>query len=45
MVGDDTFRNTKPIDDVEEELDCLFRTDIGDGLLLYPLGELVYRYE
>ena len=45
MVGDDTVWNTKPIDDVKEELDCLFRVDIGDGLRLYPFGEFVHRYE
>ena len=45
MVGDDTVGNTKSIDDVEEELDRLFRADIGDGLRLYPLGKLVHRYE
>ena len=45
MVGDDIVRNTKPIDDVEEELDRLFRADIGDGLHLYSLGELVHRHE
>ena len=45
MVGDDIVWNTKPIYDVEEELDCLFRVDIGDGLRLYPLGEFVYHYE
>ena len=45
MVGDDTVRDTKPIDDVEEELDRLFRADIGDGLHLYPLGEFFDRYE
>ena len=32
MVSDDTVRNAKPIDDVEEELDCIFRVDVGDGL-------------
>ena len=45
MVGDDIVRDTKPIDDVEEELDCLFLEDIGDGLHLYPLGELVHHRE
>ena len=45
MVSDDTVRNTKPIDDVEKELDRLFRANIGDGLRLYPLGKLVHRYE
>ena len=45
MVSDDTVRNTKPVDDVEEELDCLFRADVGDGLGLYPLGKFVDRYE
>ena len=45
MVGDDTVRNTKPIDDVEEELDHLFRADIGDGLRLYPFGELVHHHK
>ena len=45
MVSDDTVRNAKPIDDVEEELDCLLRADVGDGFGLYPLGELVDRYE
>ena len=32
-------------DDVEEELDRLFRADVGDGLCLYPLGKFVDRYE
>ena len=41
MVGDDTVRDAEPIDDVEEELDRLFRADVGDGLCLDPLGELV----
>ena len=45
MVRDDTVRNAEPVDDVEEELDCLFRADVGDGLGLYPLGELVDCYE
>ena len=45
MVGDDKVWNTKPIDDVEEELDHLFRADIGDGLRLYLLGELVHHHE
>ena len=37
MVSDDTVRNTKLVDDVEEEFDRLFRADVGDGLGLYPL--------
>ena len=45
MVSDDTVWNTKPIGDVEEELDCLLQADIGDELHLYPLGKLVHRYE
>ena len=45
MVSDDVVRNTKPVDDVEEEFDRLFRADVGDGLGLYPLGELVDCYE
>ena len=45
VVGDDTVRDTKPIYDVEEELDRLFQADIGDGLRLYPLGELVHHHE
>ena len=45
MVGNDTVRNTKPIDDVKEELDRLFRADIGYGLRLYPLSEFVHCYE
>ena len=45
MVSDDTVRNTKPIDDVEEEFDRFFLADVGDGLGLYPLGELVHRNE
>ena len=45
MVGDDIVWDTKPVDDVEEELDRLFRADIGDGLCLYPLGEFGHRYE
>ena len=45
MVSDDTVRNVESIDYVEEEFDRLFRADVGDGLGLYPLGELVDRYE
>ena len=45
VVGDDTVRNAEPVDDVELEFDYLFRTDVGDGLGLYPLGELVDCYE
>ena len=45
MVSDDTVRNAEPVDDVEEEFDCLFRTDVGDGLGLYPLGQLIDCYE
>ena len=45
MVSDDTVRNAEPVDDVEEEFDRLFRVDVGDGLGLYPLGELVDHYE
>ena len=45
MVSDDTVRNAKPVDDVEEEFDHLFRTNVGDGLGLYLLGEFVDRYK
>ena len=45
MVSDDIVGNTKPVDDVEEEFDCLIRADVGNGFGLYPLGELVDRYE
>ena len=45
MVSDDIVRNAGSVDDVEEELDRLFRVDVGDGLRLYPLGELVDYYE
>ena len=45
MVSDDTIRNTKPVDDVEEEFDYLLRPDVGDGFGLYPLGEFVDCYE
>ena len=45
VVSDHTVRNAEPVDDVEEEFDRLFRADVGDGLSLYPLGELVDRYE
>ena len=45
MVSDDTVRNAEPVDDVEEEFDCLFRVNVGDGLGLYLLGELVDYYE
>ena len=41
VVNDDIVRNAKPVDDVEEELDRLFRADVGDGFGLYPLGEFV----
>ena len=27
-----------------EQVDHLFQADIGDGLRLYPLGELVHRH-
>ena len=45
MVSDDTVRNTKTIDDVKEELDRLFRVNVGDGLRLYLFGEFVHCYE
>ena len=45
VVSDDTVRNAEPVDDVEEEFDRLFRVDVGDGLGLYPLGELIDYYE
>ena len=45
MVSDDIVRNTEPVDDVKEELDCLLRADVGDGFGLYSLGEFVDRYE
>ena len=45
MISDDIVRNAEPVDDVEEEFDRLFRVDVGDGLGLYLLGELVDRYE
>ena len=45
MVSDDAVRNTEPVDVVEEEFDRFFRADVGDGLGLYPLGELVNCYE
>ena len=45
MASDDAVRNSETVDDVKEELDCLFRTDVGDGLCLYPLGEFVHFYE
>ena len=45
MVSDDTVRNAKPVEDVEEELDCLLLPDVGDGFGLYPLGEFVDYYE
>ena len=45
VVSDNTVRNTESIDDVEEEFDRLFRSEIGDGLGFYPLGKLVDCYE
>ena len=45
MVSDDAVRNVELVDDVEEEFDRLFRVDVGDGLSLYPLGELIDHYE
>ena len=45
VVSDDIVRNTKTVNDVKEELDHLFRANVGDGLRLYPLGEFVHRYE
>ena len=44
VVSDDAVRNAKPVD-IEEEFDCLFQADVGDGLSLYPLGKLVDCYE
>ena len=32
VVSDDTVRNTETVDDVNEELDCLFQANVGDGL-------------
>ena len=37
VVSDDTVRNTETVDDVKEELDRLFRSNVGDGRRLYPL--------
>ena len=45
VVSDDTVRNTETVDDVKEELDHLFRANVGDGLHLYALGEFVHCYE
>ena len=45
MVSDDTIRNAKPVDDVDEELDWLLLADVSDGHRLNPLGEFVHRYE
>ena len=45
VVSNDAVRNAEPVDDVEEEFDRLFLVDVGDGLGLYPLGELVDYYE
>jgi len=41
IVGDDDVGNPKPVNDVGEEKDGLFRVDIGDGLSLDPFGEFV----
>ena len=45
MISDDKVRHTKMIDDVKEELDRLFRVNVGDGLCFYPLGKFVHCYE
>ena len=45
VVSDDTIRNAESIDEVEEEFDRLFRAKTGDGLGLYPFGELIDCYE
>ena len=45
MVSDHIVRNTEPVDDVEEEFDRLFRADVGDGLGLFLIGELIDCYE
>ena len=45
VVSDDTVRNIELVDNVEEEFDRLFRVEVCDGLGIYPLGELVDRYE
>ena len=45
MVGDDTVRDAEPIDDVEEEFDCLLQANVGEWFGLYPLDEFVDRYE
>ena len=45
MVSDNIVRNAESVDDVEEEFDCLFRAEIGDGLGLYPFDKLFDCYE
>ena len=50
MVPTKSLLVTSGVDDgrlmsLLEQVDHLFQADIGDGLHLYPLGELVHRYE
>ena len=42
IVRDDGVRDSKAMDDVEEEQHGLLRLDRGDRLSLYPLCKLVY---
>ena len=42
FVYDDGVRDSKAMDDVEEEQHCLLELDRGDRSSLYPLCKLVY---
>ena len=42
VVYDDGVRDSKAMDDVEEEQHGLLRLDRGDRSSFYPLGKLVY---
>jgi hypothetical protein len=41
MVIDDRVRDSEAMDDVREEIHCLLRHDVGEGVDLNPLGEFI----
>jgi hypothetical protein len=41
IIGDDRVRNTKPVDDVEQEFHDSLRSDLSNRLSFGPLCELV----
>jgi hypothetical protein len=42
VVDDNGVRDSEAMDDVREESHCLLGHDVGEGVDLNPLGEIVY---